>query len=204
MADARRVGLFGGTFDPIHVGHMAVAEAAFSQLRLQHLVFIPSGIPPHKRARQQAATAEHRCRMVECAVMGDQRFSVSRIEIERSGTSFTVDSVRALAAALPCNRLYFILGDDCVANLHRWKGLDELLTLVKFVSVPRLGVAADASVAKHIAPIEMPLLNISSTSLRATLAIGEAGAANAANQLAPVVFQYIKRHQLYRQDKEQA
>ena len=201
MDDTRRVGLFGGTFDPIHVGHMAVAEAAFSQLRLQHLVFIPSGIPPHKRDRQQVADAEHRYRMVQCAVADDKRYSVSRIEIERSGASFTVDTVRGLSADAPGTRFYFILGDDCIANLHRWKGLDELLSLVTFVSVPRFRVAADASVAKYVTPIEMPWHDVSSTHLRDAFANGESVADDG---LAPAVFQYIRKHRLYQQNKEAA
>ena len=189
----QRVGLFGGTFDPIHCGHLSVAEYAFKRLQLDHLIFIPSGTPPHKDGNGRTDST-HRYHMVCHAVAGDARFSVSAIEIERAGKSFTVDTVRQLSAAAEQGTLfYFILGDDCAANLHRWKGLDELMTMVEFVSVLRHGASADASIAQRVVQLDMPVMDISSSQLRARMAQGHA----LEDQLPQAVRQYIAEHRLY-------
>ena len=196
----QRVGLFGGTFDPIHCGHVSVAEYAFKRLQLDHLIFIPSGTPPHKDDNGRT-NSTHRYHMVCRAVAGDTRFSVSAIELERVGKSFTVDTVREIKAAAEQGTLfYFILGDDCAANLHCWKGLAELMAMVEFVSVSRRGVSADASIARRVVQLDMPLMDISSSQLRARMAQGH----SLGDHLPQAVCQYITEHQLYSVARETA
>jgi nicotinate-nucleotide adenylyltransferase len=196
---AARIGLFGGTFDPIHVGHLMVAVRAFEQLQLDQVLFIPNGMPPHKQNKTDIRAAEHRYRMVQRAVEGDARFAVSSIEITHSGPSFTVDTVRELVRVAQLGtRFFFILGDDCVGNLHRWQGIAELMTLVQFVSVPRTGACADDSISRRVTQLDMQPMRLSSSQLRADLAQG----CQVGDRLPQAVTQYILEHRLYKAVEE--
>ncbi len=168
-----RRGLFGGSFDPPHVGHLMMAEVARESLGLETVDFIPAGIPPHKTG-QRLQPATFRLRMLEQAVRDFPQFHVSTIELERAGVSYTVDTVRAMKAAAPRDDWFLIVGADMLLDLPRWKDADHLLALVTVAAAPRPGVdvrvAADNLMRTfhnaHVCALEMPELDVSSTWLR--------------------------------------
>ncbi|NOX44220.1 MAG: nicotinate (nicotinamide) nucleotide adenylyltransferase [Caldiserica bacterium] len=135
-----RVGLFGGAFNPIHVGHLRVAEEALRQFDLAKVIFIPTAHPPHKEV---AVPAELRYRMVELAVQGRPGFEVSRIEMETDGPAYTVDTVRAMLRRYPQGVAY-IVGADAFLGLPSWKEADELMGLCPFIIAPRRGIDPEA------------------------------------------------------------
>jgi nicotinate-nucleotide adenylyltransferase len=135
-----RVGLLGGTFDPIHFGHLLLAEGAREALSLDEVIWIPARQPPHK-PQPPNASAEDRCRMVELAIGDHPQFRLSRIEIDRSGPSYTIDTVRQLQASLShkIRQWYLLLGAETAAGLPGWKEGEQLMGLVRCVAIPRPG-----------------------------------------------------------------
>ncbi|MGD9762926.1 MAG: nicotinate-nucleotide adenylyltransferase [Candidatus Binatia bacterium] len=126
----RRIGLFGGTFDPIHLGHLRSAEEAREQLALERVLFVPAGAPPHKRGRRITAAA-HRLAMVRLAIAGHPAFQVSTVEVQRRGRSYTIDTVRTLARQLPPDmRFALLVGLDAFRDIGTWKDFRALLGLV--------------------------------------------------------------------------
>src|SRR5258705_147180 len=128
----RRIGLFGGTFDPPHLGHLALAEHARDRLRLDEVRFIPAGQPPHKRG-VRITPAAGRVAMTRLAVRGNPAFTVSTLEVRRGGPSFTIETLRDVAAGAPRARLYLILGSDSPDDFANWGGPDGILALAKVV-----------------------------------------------------------------------
>jgi nicotinate-nucleotide adenylyltransferase len=169
-----RIGIFGGTFDPIHVGHMIIAEQVADELNLEHVIFLPAGIPPHKEASSVRASAEDRLAMVEAAVAGNERFSVDRVEIDAGRAMYTVETVPILKERSPRDDWYFITGADEVSNLLTWKEPDRLLEEVVMVAATRPGY--DLSKLDHleaglqnfdrIFPVECSRVDISATGIR--------------------------------------
>lgn len=187
-----RVGLFGGCFNPVHLGHVEVARAALAHLALDRVVFIPSGHPPLKGNRG-LAPGEHRLAMLELALAGEPRMAASALELGREGRSFTIDTVRALLDGLPAGtELFFLLGSDCLERLPHWKGIDDLHALVRFAVVQRAGAEQPVADPRLLAlPCEP--LGVSSTLVRGRLACG-AGA----EDLVPVaVAAYLAEHRPY-------
>jgi len=134
-----RIGIFGGTFDPIHQGHLIVAEQVMTELELARVVFVPGGIPPHKEASSVRATAPDRLAMVEAAVEGNEHFSVDRVEIDAGRPMYSVETVSILRESSPDDDWYFITGADEVSNLLAWKEPDRLLEQVVMVAATRPG-----------------------------------------------------------------
>lgn len=132
----QRIGILGGTFNPVHLGHLILAQGAFEAFDLTKVIFVPSAEPPHKRS---AATvdAAHRMAMVELAVEDSLFFEVSDIEIQRSGRSYAIDTVRGLLDLYPAADLFFIIGTDTLKELRGWKDIYSLLPLCNFVSFSR-------------------------------------------------------------------
>jgi nicotinate-nucleotide adenylyltransferase len=127
-----RIGVFGGTFDPIHIGHLRCAEEAREALVLERVLFVPAATPPHKR-HQPVAPASHRIAMLRLAISGNRAFRISTIEIDRPGASYSVDTLRALGAGLPSgSRLVFLLGVDAFREIHTWKEYRALFRLADF------------------------------------------------------------------------
>lgn len=188
-----RIGLYGGCFNPVHEGHLAAARGAWRALRLDRLVFIPSGAPPLK-GNTGLVEGAHRLAMLELAVAGDARLEVSRIEIDRAGPSFTVDTVRALRGSLGAGaELFFLLGDDCLDRLLHWKGIDDLHAMLRFVLLPRSG-DRPSSADSRLIWLDLPKVAASSTQVRAMLAGGRCPS----DDLLPrPVAEYIRHHQLY-------
>ena len=162
-----RVGVFGGTFDPVHVGHLAIANAALESVPLDRVLFIPARRAPLKE-RGPVADESDRLRMLELAVDGEPRFFVSRIELDRSGPSYTVETLEQLAGS---DDLFLILGSDAMANLPRWKDPGRIAELATLSVAERPG-APDRVGDAPIVRFDAPRLDISSRELRARAARG--------------------------------
>ncbi len=189
-------GILGGTFDPIHFGHLAIAEEARERLGLARVLFIPTGAPPHKpRGR---ADAEDRRRMAELAVADNPAFAVSRLEIDRPGRSYTVETLRALRAQYPEADFTLLLGADMALEFHRWRDPEGILAQATVAAITRPGYdlshLAALPTAGRITPLEAPGLLISSTDLRARVREGRS-----IRYLVPAaVREYIAARALYR------
>lgn len=142
-----RIGLLGGTFNPIHNGHMAMARAALEEFALDEVVFIPTGQPPHKNG-ESIARAEDRIAMIDAAINGQARMRIDRMEIERAGTTYTIDTLRALRARLDAE-YYFLVGADTVLQLSSWKDYALVLALCSFIAFPRTG-ESDCAVEREM------------------------------------------------------
>ncbi len=161
-----RLGVMGGTFDPIHVGHLVTAEEALHQFTLDEVVFVPTGRPWMKE-HEVVASAEDRYRMTEIGIAPEPRFRVSRIEVDRGGPTYTVDTLRSLRAATPDVELSFITGADAMLEIIDWKDADSLFDLAHFIAATRPGYDV-ASFAAHpdVSVMQIPALAISSTDIR--------------------------------------
>lgn len=137
----QRIGLFGGSFDPVHLGHLLVAQAAREELQLTRLFFIPAAQSPFKPA-QVPAPAEQRLRLLRLALAGQSECEIDDQEIKRGGVSYTIDTVRDYARRFPGAQLYYLIGADHVPQLPRWRDADELAGIVEFVVIPRPGQGA--------------------------------------------------------------
>ena len=199
-AAPRRLGILGGSFDPIHIGHLVAAEEARVALGLATVLFVPTGQPYH-RTESPAAAADDRFRMTELAIRSNPAFAASRLEIERPGPSYTIDTVRALQAERPGAELYLILGTDAVAQLFTWHEHEALVRECRFIVVSRPGVSRDEAVAggppgfeRRLHYLEIPNLDVSSTELRRRLREGRS-----VRYLVPAeVEHYIRERGLYR------
>ncbi|HPX03480.1 MAG TPA: nicotinate-nucleotide adenylyltransferase [Synergistaceae bacterium] len=169
----RRIGIMGGTFDPIHYGHLRAADEAHAAFGLSEVIFVPTGQPPHK-AGERVSSVEDRYMMTVLATVDCPYFSVSRIEIDKTGKSYTIDTLRQLKS-MPEYRdteFYFITGLDAVLDIVSWKNPEEIMSLCKFVAVSRYGYTHSRmqelpeDLRSAIIPLEIPLLAISSTGLR--------------------------------------
>ena len=191
----RRVGIMGGTFDPIHHGHLVAASEVADRFDLEHVVFVPASRQPFKHGRQ-LAPAEHRYLMTVIATASNPDFVVSRVDIDRPGVTYTIDTLRDLHAQMPDADLFFITGADALDQILHWKHVDELWELAHFVGVTRPGhhLDGDGLPAEHVSLLEVPALAISSTSCRERVAAGRP-----VWYLVPDgVVQHISKHGLYR------
>ena len=188
----KRIGLFGGSFDPVHNAHLALARAALRDLALDELRWIPAGHPWQKT--RVVTDAVHRQAMVALAIAGEPRFVLDPIELRRPGPSYTIDTVRELQAAHPGAQWFLIVGQDQQAGLPTWHGADELLRRVTLAVARRPG-AVDADPAWPAAlDIDLPPMDLSSTQVRARCAAGLP-----IDEMVPAgVARYIEQHGLYR------
>jgi nicotinate-nucleotide adenylyltransferase len=196
MADlprAPRVGVMGGTFDPIHHGHLVAASEVAQSFDLDEVIFVPTGQPWHKEV---VTPAEHRYLMTVIATASNPRFMVSRVDVDRKGTTYTIDTLRDIAKERPDAELFFISGADAIAQILSWKDVDELWSLAHFVAVSRPGHALNISglPQQDVSLLEVPALAISSTDCRSRVSRGFP-----VWYLVPDgVVQYITKHHLYR------
>ena len=197
-----RIGLLGGTFDPIHLGHLIVAEEARTRLSLDRLLLVPSRQPWRKAGREIAPEAD-RLAMVRLAVEGNPGFEVSLVDLEREGPSYSVDTVCDVRATLsPEAELYFILGYDALMDLPHWHAPDELARITRLVTVIRPGYALDWSPLEQAIPeareavtlLETPEIGISSTEVRQRVAAGR----SIRYWVPDLVAEYIQQQGLYR------
>jgi nicotinate-nucleotide adenylyltransferase len=193
----RRVGVMGGTFDPIHHGHLVAASEVQAWFGLDEVVFVPTGEPWQKQDRQVSA-AEDRYLMTVIATASNPRFWVSRVDIERGGPTYTIDTLRDLSRELPDADLYFITGADALTDIFTWRDADELFKLAHFVGCTRPGYPMDDRSLKgmpgnRVTIVEIPALAISSSDCRARRMRGEP-----VWYLVPDgVVQYITKYALY-------
>jgi len=198
-----RVGVLGGTFDPIHIGHLVIAEEARVELQLERVVFVPAGLPPHK-LEHVLSPVEHRLAMVELAIASNPHFTVSRVDIERSGPSYSVDTIALLQGEWGAGvEIYFIMGSDSLRDILTWHEPQRLIRLCYFAVVNRPGHQADLDeldallpgIASRVQMLHAPELAISSTDIRRRVWEG----LSIKYQVPEAVETYIYRHQLYRE-----
>jgi nicotinate-nucleotide adenylyltransferase len=158
-----RVGILGGTFDPIHIGHLIAASSVYEALNLDSIVFMPAGDPWQKRDRE-LSSGEHRLEMVKLATIDDDRFQASDIEISRSGPTYAIDTVREWKRLHPADELFWIVGSDALSGIPSWHKWEAFVNEVTIVSVNRIGQSA--SVDFDVVSVEMPEVRISATELR--------------------------------------
>lgn len=187
-----RIGLFGGTFNPVHHGHIAAARASVDALSLDRLLFIPSGHPPLKGDAGLVA-GHHRAQMLRLAAGDDPRLGVCTHEIERGGLSYTVDTIRQIASEMePGTQIVFLLGSDCADRLPFWKGIDEIHALAQFAIIARNGDDL-GHLPAGLLRVPMAPVAASSTIVRASLANG----GDALGRIADPVLDYVRVHGLY-------
>jgi nicotinate-nucleotide adenylyltransferase len=199
VGDRKRLGVMGGTFDPIHHGHLVAASEVQSWFDLDEVVFVPTG-QPWQKSEREVSPAEDRYLMTVIATASNPRFSVSRVDIDRSGPTFTVDTLRDLRAERgPEWDLFFITGADALEQILSWRDADELFELAHFVGCTRPGhdLSAEGLPADQVTLVEVPALTISSTECRVRVAQGEP-----IWYLVPDgIVQYITKRQLYAADQ---
>lgn len=171
----KKVGIMGGAFDPIHLGHLLAAESAREQHHLEEVWFMPSHIPPHKH--RAGVSGKQRLEMVEAAIQGHPAFKPLDIELKRGGVSYTVDTIREIWGQHPDLGLYFIIGADMVNYLPKWEGIEDLTGMITFIGLQRPGSfleldALPPFIQEAVGLAEMPLVDISSSLIRSRLAQG--------------------------------
>lgn len=159
-----RIGVMGGTFDPIHHGHLVAASEAAHLLDLDEVVFVPTG-QPWQKADKDVTAAEHRYLMTVIATASNPSFTVSRVDIERPGPTFTIDTLRDLKVQRPDAQLFFITGADAMAQILTWKNAEELWSLAHFIGVTRPGHELNGR-GRDVSLLEVPAMAISSTDCR--------------------------------------
>lgn len=197
-----RVGIFGGTFDPVHIGHLVLCQEAKHQLGLQRILLLPAADPPHKQGRK-ITPVERRIEMLSLVTAGSSYLEISRIDVDRPGPHFSVDTIRLLQLELGAKRdLYFLMGLDSLRNLPTWHRPEWLLNNCRIVTFHRADIELDwnqlenalPGVRRKVAVIDMPKLEISSSDIRTRTYTGEP-----IRYLVPdAVLEYIRINQLYR------
>ncbi|MEQ8235323.1 MAG: nicotinate-nucleotide adenylyltransferase [Syntrophomonadaceae bacterium] len=202
MAKIKKMGIMGGTFDPLHYGHLLAAEWARELCQLDRVAFVPAARPPHKQL-DAVLDGQHRFAMVKLGIRGNRYFTASAVELERQGLSYTVETVTAYLEMYPGAEIYFILGMDALLLTSTWKDVDHLAGLCQFIVATRPGYAIDRNAAdfmgvpeslwEKIRFITIPGMNISSSGIRARVAEGKT-----IKYLLPgPVEKYINEHRLY-------
>jgi nicotinate-nucleotide adenylyltransferase len=189
----RRIGVMGGTFDPVHHGHLVAASEVATHFALDEVVFVPTGSPYQKR---DVTEGEHRYLMTVIATASNPRFTVSRVDIDRDGPTYTIDTLRDLQIQYPDSDFYFISGADAFAQILEWKDIEAAWEVAHFVAVTRPGHSLSLSglPSERVSQLEVPALAISSTDCRARVRSG-----SPVWYLVPDgVVQYIGKHGLYR------
>lgn len=186
-----KIGILGGTFNPIHIGHLIMAEEVREKLKLNRVIFVPAYLPPHKD-NFDIASAAGRFAMVKLAIRGNKYFLLSDIEIKRDDRSYTIDTVKEFRKLYPQDDLYFIIGSDLLKYLEDWKDLDEIIKMVKFIVATRPGYPLE-KIPSHISTIPIRAVDISGFEIRR--AIKEK---KSFRYLVPeAVYRYIIREKLY-------
>lgn len=195
-----RLGILGGTFDPPHCGHLRMASAAQAQLALDRVLFAPAGVQPLKQD-QRSSTPADRARMVELAIADEPRFTLSRIDLDRPGPHYTVDLLNIIQQQSPAAALWFIMGEDSLSDLLRWRDPARIIQLARLAVLRRSGCAPDWTALDRALPdlrarldwIEAPLLDISASDIRQRLQAGLS-----VDTLVPLkVIEFIRVQHLY-------
>lgn len=202
-----RIGIFGGSFDPVHLGHLLLAETCLEGATLDQVWFMPCAIQPHKPDRQ-LASAKHRVEMLELAIAGHERFQVSSLELDRGGASYTVETLRALTLAHPEHTFYFLMGGDSLVDFPKWREPAEICKLAIPLVVRRSGspepawdsfapwVSAERLAEIQQLQIAMPIIELSSTEIRTRIRQGR----SIRYRLPRGVEKYIQNQGLYAEE----
>jgi nicotinate-nucleotide adenylyltransferase len=189
-----RTGIFGGTFDPPHIGHLIAAQDAQEALQLDCVLFVPAGQPPHKSQRP-ISDGTIRRKLLEAALQDDPRFEVCLIELERTGKSYTVDTVRQLLRERPGDSFFLLVGADQVREFHTWHEPDEIVRLVTVVPLARAGVDNFPALESRLhAPVSVTRIDVSATDIRRRVFAGK----SIRYLVVPAVEQLIREHGLYK------
>jgi len=199
------LGIYGGTFDPPHLGHLILAEAAADQLHLKQVLFIPAADPPHKGTLRTPAF--HRLAMVERAIAGNPRFVLSRVDMDRPGPHYSVDMLRLLSQEYPHTEFVFLIGSDSLRNLPTWSRPAQLIELARLGVMRRPGVDFELEPLEQQIPgirerllwIEAPQIEISASAVAAQIADGK----SVRYQVTDAVRAYIEEHELYRKGTDE-
>ena len=187
-----RIGVFGGTFDPIHIGHLIAASEVHTALSLEQVIFMPAG-QPWQKAHVPVTSAEERLAMVTEAVAHDARFVASDLEVRRSGPTYAIDTVHELRKKMPNAEIFWIVGGDVLTSLTTWREWESFIAQVELVAVNRAGVSVGEVPFQYTA-VEMPDIRISATELRSRLRQG----ISCQYLVLDEVLSYIESHGLYR------
>jgi len=187
-----KIGIFGGTFNPIHIGHLILAEEIREKLGLNRIIFVPTNLAPHKNNTDIAPAAD-RYKMIKLAIRKNRYFSVSDIEIKRPGPSYTIDTLKEFNKIYPDNELYFITGSDLLKYLDDWKDLEQIIKMVKFIVATRPGYPLD-KIPDYISTVAIRAVDISGYEVRSCIREKKSF-----RYLVPeAVFNYINKKGLYR------
>ena len=188
----KRMGILGGTFNPVHMGHLTVAQMVHEKLKLDRVIFVPSHIPPHKKSTN-IASPQDRLHMLRLAIRGNPTFEVSNYEIQKKGKSYSIDTIHYFHERYPHRtKFFFIIGIDLLPTLHRWKRVEEMLKMVTFVAVNRPGFKKRTAKIK-VRIVNVPVVQTSSTFVRQRIMAGKT-----IKFLVPdTVLDYIERNKLY-------
>lgn len=187
-----KIGILGGTFNPIHIGHLILAEEAREKLNLERIIFIPAYLPPHKD-NSDIAPPSDRYKMIKLAIIANRNFLVSDIEIRRDGRSYTIDTIRELKKMYPPDELYFITGSDLLKYLDEWKDLHEIIKMVNFVVATRPGYPLE-KIPSYIQTVAIRAVDVSAFQIRQAIKENRSF-----RYLVPdLVFKYINKRKLYR------
>lgn len=198
----QRVGILGGTFDPPHIGHLVLAQYAVDALDLACVLFVPAADPPHKNQLRHGI--EHRLPMLELAIAGNAKFTISRVDVDRPGPHYTVDMIQILQAEQPDTEFYFLMGGDSLHHLPEWYHPRDLIALCKLAVMARPGAEVEPDLQANLVPglaervvvIDSPMLGFSSTEVADRLEAGRS-----VRYLVPdSVLAYIQDHRLYQND----
>ncbi|MFA5275371.1 MAG: nicotinate-nucleotide adenylyltransferase [Candidatus Omnitrophota bacterium] len=187
-----KIGILGGTFNPIHTGHLILAEEAREKLKLDKIIFVPAHLPPHKD-NSDIAHPQQRFLMLRLALRGNKHFAVSNIEIRRQGRSYTIDTIKEFKKLYPDDELYFITGSDLLKYLDEWKDLGEIIKMVKFIVATRPGYPLER-IPTYISTLPIRAVDISAFEIRSAIKEDKSF-----RYLVPEkVFDYIERKRLYK------
>ena len=196
------IGILGGTFDPIHSGHLLIAEVVRNALQLEKVLFVPAGDPPHKQQQKKTA-ARHRVKMVELAIESNPYFSLSTVDLERPGPHYSIDTVRLIRARynLSSEHCFFIVGGDSLVDLPTWHKPEKLIEMCRLAVVHRPGYRPDVSQLEQVIPgvvsrldwVTAPAIDLAASEIRARAQRGE----SIRYQVPEVVAKYIKEQGLY-------
>ena len=187
-----RLGVLGGTFDPVHIGHLILAEAAREELALDRLLFVPAG-QPWRKAGRDIATAADRLAMLEFAVSDNPAFEVCTIEVEREGPSYTVETLSEIKARSLPAQIFFIVGEDALEDMPNWKEPERIAELAEIVAAPRPGRPSPHETGRITLLRGMPIIGVSATAVRERVRDGRP----IRYLVPPAVEDYIRRRQLY-------
>lgn len=190
-----KTGVFGGTFDPPHVGHLIAAERAIEQAELSRLIFVPAAVPPHKKERRRE-DGNHRFQMLLRSTRGNPRIEVSDCELQRGGVSYTVDTLREFTATMEGTELCFILGMDMLSDFPSWRSAEEILDLAELLVLTRPDFPlppVEKSIRRRLRICKIPDIGVSSSDIRRRVREGR----SIRYMVRESVEEYIRRHRLY-------